>query len=139
MIIRNYSELVSLNDFKERYAYLKLNGKIGEKTFGFSRYINQEFYHSDKWLRFRNKIIIRDNGCDLGFEGYNIYGSVIIHHINPITVDDIINLNPCVLDPENVICTKLSTHNAIHYGDERLLFLSPIERTINDTCPWKLK
>ena len=101
--------------------------------------MNQEFYHSDDWLRFRDKIIVRDNGCDLAVDGFNIYGPIIIHHINPITYDDLINRSPSVFDPENVISTKLSTHNAIHYGDESLLILAPIERTKNDTCPWRHK
>lgn len=137
MIIKTYSELITITNYKDRYKYLKLDGKVGEKTFGFNRYINQEFYHSDDWLRFRDKIIIRDNGCDLGMEGYDIRGSILVHHINPVTLDDIINRCRCVFDPENTISTKLSTHNAIHYGDESLLILPPIERSKNDTCPWR--
>jgi len=136
-MIRTYSELITFNTFKERYLYLRLDGKVGEKTFGYNRHINQKFYHSNEWLSFRDMIIIRDSGCDLGVEGYEIYRTIIVHHLNPITVDDIINYRPCVYDPENVICTQLSTHNAIHYGDESLLMLPPIERTKNDTCPWK--
>lgn len=136
-MIRTYRELSRLETFEERFRYLKLDGVIGEETFGFRRWINQKFYHSDPWLRFRDEIIIRDNGCDLGVEGFDIYGPIIVHHINPITSDDILNNDPCVFDPNNVISTKLSTHNAIHYGDESLLVLSPVERTRNDTCPWK--
>lgn len=139
MTIKTYSELIKFPTFEERYRYLKLNGKVGEATFGFQRWVNQEFYHSDDWLRFRDKIIVRDNGCDLAVDGFNIYGPIIIHHINPITYDDLINRSPAVFDPENVISTKLSTHTAIHYGDESLLILAPIERTKNDTCPWKHK
>jgi len=110
---------------------------VGDTTFGFQRWLNQEFYHSSSWLSFRDEIIIRDNGCDLGVVGFEIFGSVLIHHLNPITYEDILNQNPCVFDPENVICTQLSTHNAIHYGDENLLVTSPIERSHNDTCPWR--
>lgn len=136
-IARSYSELICLPTFRERFQYLKLDGKIGEETFGFQRWLNQELYHSREWLSFRDKVIIRDNGCDLGVEGYEIFGSVLIHHINPITYEDIINRNPCVFDLENVICTQLSTHNAIHYGDEGLLIASPVQRSQNDTCPWR--
>lgn len=135
--IRTYSELLLLPTFKERFDYLKLDGKIGEETFGSKRYINQEFYHSYEWLSFRDKIIIRDNGCDLGIEGFEIYGSVLIHHINPIACADIIELNDCVLDPENAICVSLRTHNAIHYGNDNLLTSPLIERMKNDTVPWK--
>lgn len=139
MIIKTYSELITLPTFEERYRYLKLDGKVGEATFGFQRWVNQEFYHSDEWLRFRDEIIIRDNGCDLAVDGFEIYGSIIIHHLNPITYDDIINRNPTIFDSENVISTKLSTHNAIHYGDESKLVLGPIERSKHDTCPWRRK
>lgn len=134
---KTYSELIELSSFIERFDYLKLNGKVGRETFGFDRYINQEFYHSKEWLRFRDKIIVRDNGCDLALSGYEVRGPILIHHINPITHDDMINGNLCVLDSENVILTRLSTHNAIHYGDENLLILPPIDRSKNDTCPWK--
>lgn len=136
-MIKTYSELIRIPTFEERYRYLRLYGSVGEETFGFKRWVNQEFYHSDKWLRFRDKIIIRDGGCDLAVEGFEIYGPIIIHHLNPITYDDILNRNPCVFDPDNVVCTKLSTHNAIHYGDETLLPKLPVERTKNDTCPWR--
>lgn len=136
-MIKTYSELIRIPTFEERYRYLRLYGSVGEETFGFKRWVNQEFYHSDKWLRFRDKIIIRDNGCDLAVKGFEIYGPIIIHHLNPITYDDILNQNPCVFDPDNVVCTKLSTHNAIHYGDETLLPKLPVERTKNDTCPWR--
>lgn len=134
---RTYSELITLPTFVERFKYLKLDGSIGRETFGFKRWINQELYHSDKWLKFRDKIIIRDNGCDLGVPGYDIYGSILIHHLNPVTYEDILCQNSCVFDPENAICTRLKTHNAIHYGDDSLLIVSPIERSPNDTCPWK--
>lgn len=137
MIIRTYSELIRLPTFIERYRYLRLNGQVGEETFGFQRWINQEFYHSNDWLNFRDKIVIRDGGCDLAAEGYGIYGSILIHHLNPVTYDDLINRNPIIFDPENVISTKISTHNAIHYGDENLLIMAPVERIPYDTCPWK--
>ena len=134
---KTYSELASLPTFEKRYLYLKLDGVVGKEKFGFKRWINQEFYHCDEWLRFRDKIIIRDGGCDLGVPGYDIYGPVLIHHLNPITYKDILHRHPCVFDPENVICTRLKTHNAIHYGDESLITLAPIERSHNDTCPWR--
>lgn len=135
--MRTYNELIQIPTFEERYRYLRLFGSVGEETFGFKRWLNQNFYHSDEWQRFRDKIIIRDGGCDLAVDGFEIYGSIIIHHLNPITYNDILNRNPCVFDPNNVVCTKLSTHNAIHYGDETLLPKIPVERTRNDTCPWR--
>ena len=137
MSVRTYTELISLPTLEERFRYLKLDGKIGEATFGFQRWLNQEFYHSSEWLSFRDDVIIRDNGCDLGIAGHEIFGPVLIHHINPITYEDIINRNPCVFDLENVICTQLKTHNAIHYGDESILILKPVQRSRNDTCPWR--
>ena len=137
MNIKTYAELSSISSFEKRFEYLKLTGTVGKETFGFKRWINQEFYHSKKWLYFRDQIIIRDNGCDLGIPGRSIYGPVYIHHLNPITYEDILEQRPCVYDPENAICTSSRTHNAIHYGDSNLLLLSPIERVVNDTCPWK--
>lgn len=137
-IIRTYSELISLPTFTERFEYLKLNGKVGYETFGYDRYLNQVLYRSAEWKRFRNGIIIRDNGCDLACEDREIAGNIIVHHLNPITVDDVLRRNPCVFDPENVISTCLDTHNAIHYGDLDLLVVGPVIRTKNDTCPWKV-
>lgn len=138
MIIRTYSELIKLPTFEERFKYLQLNGAVGQDTFGFDRYINQKFYRSLEWKRIRNEVIIRDNGCDLGVEGYEIYGqTIIIHHMNPITIKDIADVSDYLLNPEYLISTVHNTHNAIHYGDESLLCLGPIERTPNDTCPWK--
>ena len=137
MTIKRYSELVQITTFEDRYRYLRLFGSVGEETFGFRRWANQRLYHLERWLKFRDRIIIRDKGCDLATDGFEIYGSIIIHHLNPITYDDILNQRPCVFDPDNVVCTKLSTHNAIHYGDETLLQKLPVERTKNDTCPWK--
>lgn len=135
--IKTYSELIQLPTFIQRYRYLKLTGQVGEDTFGYDRYLNQILYHSSEWRRFRRDIIIRDNGCDLGCDGYEITGQIIIHHINPITLKDIEQRNPMILDPENVISTIHNTHNAIHYGDESLLMTEPLVRTKNDTCPWK--
>lgn len=137
MIFKSYSELIQLPTFKERFRYLELGGKVGEETFGFQRWANQQLYHSSEWLRFRDDVIIRDNGCDLGVEGYEIAGAVLIHHLNPITYEDVVNRAPCVFDMDNVICTQLSTHNAIHYSDESLLIQMPTQRSRNDTCPWK--
>lgn len=135
--IKTYSELITLPTFEERFEYLRLNGAVGRETFGHDRYLNQTLYRSPEWKRFRREIIIRDNGCDLACEGYEIYEKVLIHHINPITVEDILERNPMVFDSENVVCTVLNTHNAIHYGDESLIIKTPIKRSRNDTCPWK--
>lgn len=137
MSIKTYSELSRLKTFEERYQYLRLNGSVGRETFGFDRYLNQVFYRSQKWKSIRNQVIIRDNGCDLGIEGREINGRILIHHMNPISLDDIVNESDLLLDPEYLICTVHSTHNAIHYGDENLLILDPIVRSKNDTCPWK--
>lgn len=136
-MIRNYTELSKLDTFEERYRYLRLSGSVGRDTFGFDRYLNQIFYRSSEWKSVRDKVIIRDNGCDLGIEGYDIHGRIYIHHMNPITVDDIENRSDLLLDPEYLITTTFNTHNAIHYGDEDLLILPPVERTKNDTCPWR--
>lgn len=132
-----YSELIRLTTFIERYRYLKLDGMVGEDTFGFRRWLNQVLYTSQEWKSFRREINRRDNGCDLGMSGFEIYGPAIIHHINPITYEDVLHRRDCLLDPENVILTQLGTHNAIHYGDESLLNIAPVERTQNDTCPWR--
>lgn len=136
-MIRTYSELSKLKTFKERYEYLKLNGEVGKETFGFDRYLNQILYNSPEWKSVRDKVIVRDGGCDLGVPGYDIYENVIIHHMNPISTDDIKNRSKYLLDPEFLISTRLRTHNAIHYGSEDLLPKEPIERKKNDTCPWK--
>lgn len=148
MSIRRYSELITIPTYEERFKYLQLKGAVGADTFGYDRYLNQILYNSPEWKRFRNDIIIRDNGCDLACEGYEIKGwkdqegkihraRIIIHHMNPITVDDILNHNPMVFDPENVITTVLNTHNAIHYGDEKLLVTGPVTRSPNDMCLWR--
>lgn len=136
-MIRNYSELITLRTFKERFEYLKLDGIVGEETFGFDRYMNQIFYKSNEWASVRRKVIIRDNGCDLGVDGYEIHGKILIHHMNPINLSDIIHKTDELLNPDYLITTVLSTHNAIHYGDASLLPALPIERRANDTCPWK--
>ena len=137
MSIKRYSELIRLPTVEERYKYLQLNGVIGDETFGFDRYINQMFYRSQEWKQVRDYVIVRDNGCDLGIEGHEIRGKILIHHMNPIGIKDIQQVNKFLLDPEYLITTMLSTHNAIHYGDESLLVKDPIERSKNDTCPWK--
>lgn len=139
MNIKTYSELITIPTFIERFRYLKLDGKVGMDTFGHDRYLNQILYNSGEWRRFRRDIILRDNGCDLACSGYEFSNNtyIIIHHINPLTVDDVMNRDPKIFDPENVVSTCLRTHNAIHYGDESLLITEPLERTVNDTCPWK--
>lgn len=136
-MIRTYSELSRLKTFKERYEYLRLDGVVGENTFGFDRYLNQAFYKSKEWKDIRRFVIIRDNGCDLGVEGCEIYTNIIIHHMNPIRQDDILFRTDLLMNPEYLITTMLSTHNAIHYGTEELLAAAPISRSKNDTCPWK--
>ena len=137
MIIRTYSELITLPTFEDRYRYLQLNGAVGKDTFGFDRYINQQFYRSKEWQRIRDEVIIRDNACDLGMEGYEIHWRIYVHHMNPIMVRDIQSNSDYLMNPEFLICTTHRTHNAIHYGDENLLARAPIERTKNDTCPWR--
>lgn len=136
-MIRTYTELSKLQTFKERYQYLQLNGSVGLDTFGYDRYLNQNFYRSREWKSIRDQVIIRDNGCDLGIEGYEIQGRIYIHHMNPILITDIRDRTDFLLNPEYLITTTHDTHNAIHYGDESLLILPPVERTANDTCPWK--
>lgn len=137
MIIRTYSEMLTFPTLEERFRYLQLKGSVGKDTFGYDRYLNQILYHSEEWKSFRNGIIIRDNGCDLACEGYEIHKRILVHHIDPITVEDVLNRNPKVFDPENVVCVSHMTHNAIHYGDENLLITAPVERSPNDTCPWR--
>lgn len=136
-MIRTYSELIKLKTFKDRFEYLKLDGIVGEETFGFDRYMNQIFYKSREWTSVRRAVIIRDNGCDLGVEGYEIHGKILIHHMNPINLSDIVHKTDELLNPDYLITTVLSTHNAIHYSDASLLPALPIERRANDTCPWK--
>lgn len=135
--MKTYSELILLPTFKERFDYLKLDGVVGRETFGFDRYANQALYKSPEWRKTRRDIILRDKGCDLAIPDRVIFGKILIHHINPISIDDILNRDPKVFDPENLICVQFETHNAIHYGDEGLLFLGLQERKPNDTCPWR--
>lgn len=135
--IRTYSELARLPTFEERYQYLRLSGAVGKETFGFDRYLNQVFYRSPEWKAVRDQVIIRDEGCDLGIQGKEIQGRVLIHHMNPITAEDIRARSEFLLDPEFLITTVHSTHQAIHYGDESLLVFAPIARSRNDTCPWR--
>ena len=138
-MIRRYSELRLLNTFEERFEYLKLFGQVGESTFGFDRYLNQILYHSDEWSWVRNEVIIRDEGCDLGCLDREIHGRIFIHHMNPVTREDLLNHSEDLLNPEFLITTSFNTHNAIHYGDARLLGSDPIERSHNDTSPWLLQ
>jgi len=136
MKIRSYFELRRLNTFEERYEYLRLNGEVGRSTFGFDRYINQRFYTSYEWKQARQSVIARDNGCDLGILGYEIYSGILIHHINPVSVDDITHGEEWIFDPEYLITTTQKTHNAIHFGDDKLLPKVVISRNRNDTKLW---
>jgi uncharacterized protein YgiM (DUF1202 family) len=142
-MMKTYSELITLPTFEERFEYLKCPGKIGDDTFGYDRWVNQKFYTSQQWRNFRNRIIVRDDGCDMALGNYKIPDNeiIVIHHINPMTVDDIVNRNPMIFDENNVVCVRDSTHKAIHYGD--LTSIGIIhgfdgERTQNDTTPWKI-
>lgn len=136
--MRSYNDLSKLPTFEERFRYLQLSGSVGAETFGFERYLNQRFYSSSEWKRVRDIVILRDNGCDLGIQDRIIGGKVIIHHMNPVTRDDILSQSDLILNPEYLICVSPTTHNAIHYGDENLLVPSiVVERKPNDTCPWK--
>lgn len=137
MSIKTYSEVIKLPTFLDRFNYLKLGGSVGIETFGYDRYLNQILYNSGEWKRFRRDMIIRDMGMDLACDGYEIIGKIMVHHIDPITVEDVLQRHPKIFDPENVICTSMNTHNAVHYGDESLLITEPIVRTPYDTCPWK--
>lgn len=138
-MVKRYSELQLLLTFDERFKYLKLHGKVGEETFGFERYLNQVLYRSKEWKRVRNLVIVRDNGCDLGIPGREIAkgDKLIIHHMNPISIQDILDRSPTIFDLDNLICCTEMTHNAIHYGDENLMLMDIAERRPGDTCPWK--
>lgn len=135
-MIRSYSELKRIDTFLERYRYLSLRGVVGESTFGFDRYINQQFYRSSQWRQLRHEIILRDNGCDLGIEGFEIHGKILIHHMNPMSVTDIVDGDNTILDPNFLISVTLKTHNAIHYGDERQLPRKYEPRRPGDTKLW---
>ena len=137
MTIRTATELFEIDSFKERYNYLKLDGFVGRDTFGYDRYLNQRFYQSAEWQQIRYHVIARDLGCDLGVEGFDIYGMILIHHMNAITKRDIIERNSLIFDIRYLISTTQNTHRAIHYGDKTLLTQIPIERSQNDTCPWR--
>lgn len=136
MIIRRYSELRQLATFKERFDYLKLSGVVGESTFGFDRYLNQYLYRSPEWKKVRNEVIVRDDGCDMGLEDYPA-NRIIVHHMNPLSIEDVENRDKQIFDPEFLICVSISTHNAIHFGDETLLPKLPVERKPGDMCPWR--
>ena len=135
--IRTYSELIKLPTFDERFDYLSLEGVVGDRTFGGRRYLNQILYKMDEWKAVRNIVIIRDNGCDLGLEDYDIMKTIVVHHMNPITIEDILNHNPDVFDPEFLISTGVMTHKALHYSNKDLIMQAPVERSKNDTCPWR--
>lgn len=140
MITKSYSELQSIDSFMGRFEYLKLNDKrVGEETFGCNRYLNQIFYKSSDWLRVRDFVIVRDNGCDLGMKDRPINGLIMVHHINPITKEDLLNRSPKLFDPNNLICCSKLTHDQIHYGDGSMLIQDqPLERYENDTIPWRI-
>lgn len=134
----SYKELMRLHGFLEKFNYLRIGGLVGVSTFGHDRYLNQVLYHSCEWRRFRRDVILRDNGCDLAEPGYDIHGDrIIIHHINPLSVEDVENRSPRIFDLDNVVCVSERTHRAIHYGDSSLLPQTPITRKAGDTCPWK--
>ena len=135
-MLKTYSELIRFSTFKDRFDYLKLNGSVGAETFGYDRYLNQALYRSYEWRKFRRDIIARDRGCDLGVDGFDIKSRLIVHHINPITLEQIENRDPVIFDPNNVICVSHNTHEAIHYGDESLLPKDPIMRFSGDTKLW---
>ena len=137
MNIRVYSELIHLKTFEERYQYLRLDGTVGIETFGFERYNNQEFYKSKEWKAVRDFVIVRDMGWDMGVEGYAIIGKVMVHHMNPIGLNDIRNRSDFLLNPDYLMSTSHDTHNAIHYGNDVLLAKEPVIRSKNDTCPWR--
>lgn len=135
---KTYTELITFKTFEERFRYLRLNGRVADETFGVQRWLNQVFYRTKEWKDFRREILIRDNMCDLGIEGRDIYNYALVHHINPITPKDILERRMNVLlNPENVITTIKRTHDAIHYGDETILALEPADRKPNDTIPWR--
>lgn len=136
-MIRCYSDLIQLKTFEERFYYLKLHGKVGEETFGLDRYLNQQLYKSRKWQNLRSQVIIRDDGCDLGIDGRQMDNYIVIHHMNPISMEDIEEERDIVFDPEYLICCSSRTHKAIHFGDEKLLLRDPIVRRPNDTCLWR--
>lgn len=136
-MIRTYSELITFPTFEERFDYLRLNGGIGQETFGYDRWLNQRFYTSSQWKTIRNAVIIRDNGCDLACPDYPIFEKVLIHHLNPVSKEDILRGSRILLDPEFLVCVSRETHNAIHYGSMDTSNKHVVERKPGDTCPWK--
>lgn len=136
-MIRTYSEMKKLNSFEERFEYLKLSGNVGDDTFGFDRYLNQRFYNSKLWKKVRDEIIVRDNGCEFGIDSEPIYGNIIIHHMNPIRIDDVLNVTEYLTNPEYLVCVSDKTHKALHYSKLDKASRKPIQRSKNDTCPWK--
>ncbi len=136
-MLRTYSNLIKIDKFEDRVKYLRLNEVVGKDTFGGHRFLNQALYHSDRWRSIRRKVILRDNGCDLAHRNYMINGPVYVHHLNPITIDDILEENPFVFDLENLVCSSFKTHNSIHYGSKEITSGAPIIRRKNDTCPWR--
>ena len=137
MTIKTYTELIGIPEFIDRFKYLQLNGRVGEITFGGSRHLNQVLYSCPEWKHIRDRVILRDEGCDLAHPDYVLHERAVIHHINPITIDDVVNRRPCVFDLDNLICCSYRTHQAIHYGNESLLPSELVQRRPNDTCPWK--
>lgn len=131
-----YSNLIKFDEFEDRFKYLKLDGRVGVETFGFDRHINQLFYKSPEWLSARNKVVARDLGCDLGLIGYEIPGKVLVHHMNPLSIEDLVNRQPEIFDPEYLVCVSVQTHNAIHFGDESILMQEPVIRRPGDTTLW---
>lgn len=136
-MIRTYKELCKLKTFEERYEYLRIKSIVGDKTFGYDRYLNQLLYSNPRWKKTRYEVIVRDDGCDLGMEGYRINTKILVHHMNPITIEDVEQDRDHVYDPEYLICTAFGTHNAIHFGNTASLPRVPKERSKNDTCPWR--
>lgn len=136
-MMKTYNKCIKLSTFDERFEYLQLKGLVGEETFGYTRYLNQILYRSPEWKQLRQHVIMRDNGCDLAMDGYEIFGKILVHHINPITLKDIEERNPKVYDMNNLITVSFMTHQAIHYGSKDLLLLDPVERKPNDQCPWR--
>ena len=137
MSIKSYSELITIPTFQERFKYLMLKGRVGDLTFNGHRYLNQKLYQCQEWKSIRRRAIIRDGACDLACEGYEIFGNILVHHLNPITVADVVDRKSCVFDLENLVCVSMDTHNAIHYGDGNRIQKEPIFRTKNDTCLWR--
>lgn len=134
--IRTITDVYRLYSFEERYEYLRLDGMVGTATFGFDRYLNQRFYKSSAWRKVRDEVIVRDNGCDLGIPGREIHSGLLVHHINPISPEDLEDFNPDILDPEYLICVTHTTHNAIHFGSKNQLVTIPQERRPGDTTLW---